>query len=439
MNCRPDPEAVMNRVRLALLFAVGAAALVGCAKRPQPGPTGAELPAVTAGHPLVETITRFTDLTGTLAAVKTVDVRPQVSGYIRSVNFKDGSEVKGADVPVEIVPALGGVIGGLAFGAETGDVLVEIDPSLYKADVQKAQADLENAKATYELAKSNVARLSTAFAAEAVSQEEYAQAVSQEKVARANIQSAEAALARTRQNLAWTKVRAPIDGVVDRIYVNKGNLVTGGTAQATILTTIVSADPIYAYFDVDEPTVLFYRRMIEEGKFTSARKSDDVPVAIQLRGETGYPHKGYIDFVSNRLNPATGSLQIRGVFPNPRIGGGVRALMPGLFVRGQIPMPPVQAMLVPAVAITNDQAERAVYVVGKDKDNRSIAQLRTVTLGAQTGSFQVITGGLSVSDLVIYKGLGRLQPGVPVDVTVEPIPYPDKPATQQPPTPPPTP
>jgi RND family efflux transporter MFP subunit len=395
----------MHRIRLALLFAAGAAALAGCAKSPQTGPTGGELPKVTAGHPLVETITRFTDVTGTLAAVKTVDVRPQVSGYILSVNFKDGSEVK------------------------AGDVLVEIDPSLYKADVQKAQADLENARATHELAKTNVTRLSKARTAKAVSPEEYDQAVSQEKVAQANVGSAEAALARAEQNLAWTKVRSPIDGVVDRIYVNKGNLVTGGTGQATILTTIVSADPIYAYFDVDEPTVLFYRRMIEEGKFKSAREAK-VPVAIQLRGEKGYPHTGYIDFVSNRLNPATGSLQIRGVFPNPPAGGGIRALMPGLFVRGQIPMPPVRAMLVPAVAITNDQAERAVYVVGTDKDKRRVAELRTVTLGAQTGSFQVITGGLSVGDLVIYKGLGRLQPGVPVDVTVEPIPYPDKPAPQ---------
>lgn len=395
----------MIRFRLAFLFAVGAAALVGCAKPPQPGPTGAELPAVTAGHPLVKTITRFTDMTGTLAAVKTVDVRPQVSGYIKSVNFKDGSEVK------------------------AGDVLVEIDPSLYKADVQKAQADLENAKATHQLAKVNAGRLAKARTAKAVSPEEYDQAVSQEKVAQANIGSAKAALARAQQNLDWTKVRSPIDGVVDRIYVNKGNLVTGGTGQATIITTIVSADPIYAYFDVDEPTVLFYRRMIEEGKFKSARDTDArVPVAIQLRGETGYPHKGRIDFVSNRLNPATGSLQIRGVFPNPPVGGGIRALMPGLFVRGQIPMPAVQAMIVPAVAITNDQAERAVYIVGKDKDNRSVAELRTVTLGAQTGSFQVITGGLTVNDLVIYKGLGRLQPGVPVDVAEQPIPYPDKPA-----------
>jgi RND family efflux transporter MFP subunit len=395
----------MNRTCLALLFAAAAAAaaLAGCANRPPTGPTGGELPKVTAGHPLVKTITRFTDVTGTLAAVKTVDVRPQVSGYILSVNFKDGSEVK------------------------AGDVLVEIDPSLYKADVQKAEADLANAKASLKLAQSNAARLSKARKANAVSPEEYDQAVSQEKVAQANVGSADAALARAKQNLDWTKVRSPIDGVVDRIYVNKGNLVGGGTGQATILTTIVSADPIYAYFDVDEPTVLFYRRMIEEGKFKSAREAK-VPVAVQLRGEKGYPHKGYIDFVSNRLNPATGSLQIRGVFPNPPVGGGIRALIPGLFVRGQIPMPPVQAMLVPAVAITNDQAERAVYVVGTDKDNRQVAELRTVTLGAQTGSFQVITGGLSVSDLVIYKGLGRLQPGVPVDVTEEPIPYPDQPA-----------
>ncbi|HET6572418.1 MAG TPA: efflux RND transporter periplasmic adaptor subunit [Fimbriiglobus sp.] len=368
----------MNR-GLSVVLLVAA---VGCTNRRAAPPPAPPPPAVTVAKPVVKTVDQFTDLTGNLAAVQAVDLRARVNGYIQKVLFKDGDVVK------------------------AGDKLVQLDPAPYQVELDKAKADLKTAAAQLQLATANAARADKARGS--ISVEELQTALAQKEVAAANRLAAEAAVARAQLNLDYTSVEAPISGQVDRIYVTEGNLVTGGTSQGTVLTTIVSTDPIYAYFDVDEQTVLFYRRLIREGKFKSAREGG-IPAEIQLKGEEGYPHKGTLDFISNRLNPGTGSLQIRGTFANP---GPPWLMAPGMFVRGRIPLATrIDAILIPDEAVTTDQARKVVYVVGAN--NR--VTVRQVELGPLSDGLRVVDKGLSPDDRIVIHGLMRVQPGAVVD------------------------
>ncbi len=383
----------MNRGLLMSLFAAGVVVAVGCTNRRAAAPPENPPAAVTVAKPLVKTVEQFTDLTGTVAATKAVDLRPRVSGYIEKVMFKDGDEVK------------------------AGQPLVLIDPAPFQATLEKAKGDLAKAKATLAQNKSTLGRVESL---KAVSQEELDVARSNVQVAAAGVESAQADVKQAELNLGYTTVKAPIDGRIDRIYITEGNLVTGGTSQGTVLTSIVSMNPIYAYFDVDEQTVLYYLHMIKEGKFKSMRETR-IPVEAQLRGEAGYPHDGHLDFVSNRLNPGTGSLQIRGEFPNP---GPPWILVPGMYVRGRIPLSTaVDAVLVPDEAVTTDQAKKVVYVV--DPTNHVVA--KPVVLGPVTEGLRVIVSGLSADDRVIIRGLVKVQPGAQVDPKpgkIEPRPQP---------------
>jgi RND family efflux transporter MFP subunit len=384
----------MRRWIPPLLLAAGLAA-IGCTAKPNAGPKDTGPPKVTVAKPLVQSVTEFTDLTGTLAAVKTADVRPRVSGYVQKVLFEEGAEV------------------------ETDQPLVQIDPEPFAATVRQAEANLKSAEAQRELAVASEARMRSLRGSAAVTEEQYEQARAQLLVARGGVQGAEAALETARLNLQYTTVKAPFAGRIDRIYVNEGNVVTGGTAQGTILTRVVTVDPIYAYFTVDEQAVLNYmRRMIREGRVSNP-KGSGVPVEVRLRDETGYPHHGTIDFASSELNPATGSLQIRGTFPNP---GPPRLLRPGFFVRGRVPAATaVNAVLVPDEAVVADQAQRVVYVVGPD--NRVAA--RPVTVGPQWRGLRVVEG-LSPDERVVIRGLARIQP----DMQVEPVPGEIKPVEE---------
>lgn len=384
----------MRRSFPLLLLAVGLAAL-GCGQKPAAGPKDTGPPKVTVAQPLVQSVTEFTNLTGTLAAVKTADVRPRVSGYIQKVLFEEGAEVT-ADQP-----------------------LIQIDPEPFAATVRQAEASLKSAEAQRELARATEARQARIRGTAAATEEEYEQARAQHLVAQANVMGSQAALEQAKLNLQYTTVKSPFAGRIDRIFVNEGNVVTGGTAAGTVLTRVVTVDPIFAFFTVDEQTVLNYiRRMIREGRVSNP-KGSGVPVEIRLRDETGYPHRGTIDFASSELNPATGSLQIRGTFPNP---GPPRLLRPGLFVRGRVPAATaINATLVPDEAVVTDQAQRVVYVVGPD--NRVAA--RPVTLGPQWRSLRVVEG-LSPDERVIIRGLARIQP----DMLVEPVPGEIKPVEE---------
>jgi RND family efflux transporter MFP subunit len=210
-------------------------------------------------------------------------------------------------------------------------------------------------------------------------------------------------------NLGWTKITSPISGRIGRSLVTRGNLVV---ADQTLLTTVVSQDPMYAYFDVDEPTVLRVQQLIREGKFHSAREEGvRVPVFLALPTETGFPHEGYVDFINNQVQTSTGTLQVRGVFPNPQPPVGGRVLSPGLFVRVRVRIgAPYPALLVNLRAIGTDQNIKYVYVV----DDQDKVVRKDVALGPQEGALQVVREGLNPNDRVVFSGLLRVRPNTVV-------------------------
>jgi RND family efflux transporter MFP subunit len=357
--------------------------------------------------PIQRDVTDYAEYTGRTAATDSVQVRARVSGYLQKINFKDGEEVK------------------------EGTVLYEIDPRPYQDALTQAQAqiDLQQAQLTYnQSAYARARRLYTESSAEAL--ETVQQDLSQVKVSQASLEAAKANAAQARLNLDWTKVRAPIDGLLGRTLVTRGNLVT---ADQTVLTTLVSQDPMYAYFEADESTVLHVRQMIREGKLPSAREgAARVPVFLGLANEEDYPHQGVVDFVNNAFNQSTATLQLRGVFANPRPSVGPRVLAPGQFVRIRVAIsPPYPALLVTQDAVGTNQ--NVNYLLVLDEENKVVR--REVTLGTQHDGLQVITKGLEPDERVIVSGLQHVKPGTVVNPRVEPMPIPRPGETSQsPPT-----
>jgi RND family efflux transporter MFP subunit len=247
--------------------------------------------------------------------------------------------------------------------------------------------------------------------------EDLEQSLAQRSSTQAQLEAAKANVKTAELNLNWTKVTSPIDGRISRTLVTLGNLII---ADQTILTTIVSQDPMYAYFDVDEPTVLRVQELIREGKYKSAREQGvRVPVFLGLSSEQDYAHEGYVDFINNQVNPSTGTLQIRGSFANPKPPLGPRVLSPGLFVRIRVAVSaPYQALLVTQAAIGTDQSRKYIYTV--DNDNRVVR--RDVTLGAQQDGLQVIKTGLQPDQRVVVNGLQHVRPGTVVSPKSEPMP-----------------
>lgn len=384
----------MGRLLRSLVLAgsfVGTLVAAGCTQGGSPGGPSAKgaLPPlkVTVATPVVKTITEFTDVTGSLKAIERVEVRPQVTGYIDKVLFKDGAEVK------------------------RGDILVKIDPSLYKADLDKAQGEYKSAAAQAKLSGLEEARFAKLRTTSAVSQDEYDQSRGKKDANEGNVVTAQANLERAQKNLDWTDVRAKIDGRVDRILVTEGNLVSGGTAAPTLLTILSRTDPIYAYFDIDEQTVLYYSGLINAGKFTSVREKN-VPIEFRLKDTKdgdGYPYKGELNFASPELNAATGSLTVRAVIPNPK----PYKFSAGLFVRARLPGAKVEgAILVPDAAVFTDGANKVIYTV--NAEDRIVK--KTVTTGPLTEGLRVVVTGLTPTDRVVINGGQRVQDGVPVEV-----------------------
>lgn len=355
--------------------------LSSCAKRP-PAPPLAP-PKVVVSKPIVDEVLVYTDLTGYLDSVFSVDVRPRVSGYIQRVHFADGKFV------------------------HEGDLLVEIDPRPYQAELDKAIGEVNRWEAQLKFAEADLARIAVLVKSGSVSKEEYEKSLAQRDVAFASLSAAKAAVAQAKLNLDWTKVTAPISGRIDRIYQTEGNVVTGGMPQGTVLTTIVSVDPIYAYFDVDDQTVLYYQKMIRAKKLPTAGTGDAI-IEMAQKTDVGYPYIGMVDFVSNRINPSTGSLQIRGIFRNPD-----ELLKAGRFVRARIPANmPQQAVLIPEAAIFTDQGIKGVYVVNE----KNQVETRTVQLGPRSGSLRIVTEGIRPEDRVVIRGVSRVRQGMTVEV-----------------------
>jgi RND family efflux transporter MFP subunit len=356
---------------ISLSIALGVS-LSGCGKPPAPPP-----PTVTVAKPTVKRIVEYSEYTGRLAARENVEVRPRVSGYIDKIAFKEGALVN------------------------KGDLLFMIDPRPYQASLDQAAGQLKQAEAQKELSERNFARAQTLQATKVSSKEEFDQAATARNQSEAQVASAQAAVNAAKLNLDFTQIHAPISGRISRQQVNAGNLVM---SDSTLLTNIVSVDPIYAYADVDERTVLTYQQLIKEGKVKSARTSE-LPIALALAGEQGFPHDGVIDFVDNQINAATGTLQIRGRFPNT--DGN---LLAGMFVRVRIPVSQeFDALLITDRAVGSDQGQKFVYVVNQGK-----AERRAVVLGQKSDGLRVAAKGLQPGDEVIINGLMKVRPGATV-------------------------
>ena len=371
---------------LLAVFLTGA----GCGKPPAGAGAGAAgarpAAAVTVNQPAQREVVEWDTYPGRLDAVESVEVRARVSGYLQSINFKDGAEVK------------------------KGDLLFVIDPRQYQAELERSEADLRMALTRFELASNDFNRAERLLKSKAISEEEADSRNKSQREAAAAIQSATAMTQMAKLNSEYTRLTAPINGRIGRKLITEGNLVNGNQGQATLLTTIVSVDPVYCYFDADETSVLKYQQLAREGRRESLRDGK-VVCELELANETGFPHKGVMDFVDNRIDPATGTLRVRGVFDNPAPG---RVLQPGFFARVRVPgSGKYPALLVPDLAVGTDQGQKFVYVV----DEKNTVEYRSVKLGPIIDGLRVVREGLKTNDWVIVNGLMSVRPGVPVNPT----------------------
>jgi RND family efflux transporter MFP subunit len=328
-------------------------------------PPAPPLQAVTVAPVPEREITEWDEFTGRLEAVDQVEIRPRVSGYIKRVAFDEGKEVR------------------------KGEVLFEIDPRPYQAELARAEAELERARSAASLAKSEVQRAGKLVDAQAISREEFDSRTSAEVQGGAQVRAAEAAVETARLNLEWTKVRSPIAGRVSRAEVTAGNLVQTGPPEGTPLTTVVSLDPMYVYFDSDEQTYLRYAGQTKSSG-TNWRNAK-LPVFLGLANETGYPHEGRLDFVDNQVDPKTGTIRTRAVFSNKS-----RALTPGLFARVKlVGTQKKKALLVRDAAIGTDQDRKFVLVVGPG----DTLVYRPIVPGRLVDGLRIVDSGPTLSDM----------------------------------------
>jgi membrane fusion protein, multidrug efflux system len=354
----------------------------GC--KPKSPAASPQPPTVSVVKPIEREVVEWDEYIGRLESPETVEVRARVSGYIDKIHFKAGKEVK------------------------KGDLLVTIDRRPYQAEYDRTEAEHERAVTQQELAKNDFERAKQLIATRAISEEDHDTKSKRYASAKAAVKSAKAAADLAKLNLEFAEIRSPIDGRISRAIVTEGNLISSGISGsgATLLTTIVSLDPLYCYADTDERAVLKYRQLRREGKRISAR-DEPIPVELGLADEVGFPHKGYIDFVDNRIDPNTGTLRGRGVFSNTD-----HSLSPGFFARVRFPgSGKYSALLIPDRALGSDQAQRFVYVVNAEMK----VEFRPVKIGPIIDGLRVIKDGLKSGEQIIVEGLIRVRPGIVVD------------------------
>jgi multidrug efflux system membrane fusion protein len=354
---------------VALLVAL----LAGCdnsvAQNAAPPP-----PAVSTADVVIKPISQWDAFNGRIEAVQSVQLRPRVSGYIDKVNYTEGDEVK------------------------KGQVLFTIDDRTYRAAREQAQAELVRARNQAALARSESGRTEKLIGSQAISTEVWEQRRSSAAQAQSNVLAAQAQFDLAQLNLDFTRVIAPIDGRASRAMITAGNLVTTGDS-ASVLTTLVSLDKVYVYFDVDEATFLRYQN--------DGRRTTKLPVKVGLVGEDGYPHQGIVDFTDNQLNAGTGTIRMRALLENAE-----RRFTPGLFARVQMPgSAEFNAMLINDKSVMTDQDRKFVYIV--DKDGK--AQRRDIEVGRVAGGLRIVQKGLAAGDRVIVDGMQKVfMPGMPV-------------------------
>lgn len=351
-----------------IILAALCAFIVGCSAGSD-APAEPPPPDVTVANVLSRSVQAWDEFNGRVRAVPTVELRPRVSGYINRVAYQEGSEVK------------------------PGDLLFVIDPRPYRNALHSAQAQLEHARAAVNLARSKTEHAQALFAAQAMSREEFNSRKAVLNQTTADVRAGEAAVATAKLDLSFTEVRAPIAGRAGRALLTTGNL---AQADQSILTTLVSQDPMYVYFDCDEHSFLRYQEF--------ARRNDHqrniYPVRIRLANDQGFPHHGTVDFFDNQLNPATGTIRVRAVVANTD-----RILTPGLHARVQLQGSGEQhAFLIDEKAILTDQDRKYVYVLGEGNK----AFRKDITLGRQIDGLRIVQSGLDTADKVIIIGAQKI-------------------------------
>jgi multidrug efflux system membrane fusion protein len=363
----------------SLSAAVLLAAVTGCNRsgaQQQPPP-----PAVTVASVTSQEILEWEEFTGRIEAIESVDVRPRVSGYIQEVKFQSGQLV------------------------QKGEVLFLIDPRWHQAEFNRREAEFAQAKVRLDNVKREADRTPALLANKAISTEESEARQARYQEARAGLLAAQAALDTAKLDLEYTQVRAPINGRVSRALLTEGNYVSGLAGAATLLTTLVSVDPVYVYADIDENSLLRFNNLAQARKLET-NGDGRVPVQLQLSDEQEFPHNGYVESFDNRLDANTGSILLRAVFPNPQ-----GRIMPGLFARIRVPLSERHsALLVSESAIGTDQAQKFVLTLSPT----NTVVYRAVKLGPLVNNQRVIRSGLEPGEKIVVNGLQRVRPGMPV-------------------------
>ncbi len=340
-------------------------------------------PEVVPAAAVEQEVTDYDIFFGKTQAEKEVDVRARVSGYLDKINFTEGAEV------------------------HAKDVLFEIDPRPFQAELERADANVGQAEAHVKRLEYDYSRAQRLLAMNSMSREDYDKVAGDLAEARASLKASQAALSTARLNREWCRVTAPVSGRISRRFVDPGNMVM---ADQTSLTRIESLDPIYAYFDVDERTYLRIKKFLE-GREAAGSLLKRVPVSMGLSDGDDFPFEGTVDFVDNRVDPDSGSVWMRGTFPNPK-----RQITPGVFARVRLPTGlPHKAVLIPEEALGTDQGQKFVYVL-TDKNE---AEYRKLEVGAQHGALREVKKGVQPGERVIRTGLQRVRPGAPVTVKDE--------------------
>ena len=355
--------------------------VASCGDNAQQGAFRPPPPEVTIAKPLATEVTDWDEYTGRFSAVESVEVRSRVSGYLQEVNFTEGTFVK------------------------KDDLLFVVDPRPYKAVLEEKRADLERTQAQLQLAQNELNRAKRLIESKTISEEQLDAKVQARTAAQAEVEAARAQLNFAELDLEFTHIKAPVGGRIGRALVTEGNLVSGGSENSTLLTTIVSMDPIHFYFTGDEQAYIHYLRLDREGGRQSSHYAKN-PVKLKIADEQEFKHTGYMDFVDNRIDKSTGTMLGRAVFDNPD-----NLFVPGMFGKIQLlGEGPYPALLIPDEAIATDQSRKIVFVV----DEKNIAQARRIEIAQIVKGLRVVRKGLTADDHVIINGIQRVRPGIEV-------------------------